>query len=123
MTRRAWIVRGALVVLYLTLAVWAYTAGKGYKIFVDNTDPSVAGAITIAIDGATPVRVRLGGYTGIMVKGMGRHEIKVIREGAADFIGTFKFPPNCTAAAISVSGIKPGNEIVVVPVDPDTKDR
>jgi len=123
MTKRSMIVRGALLALYIAVGIWAYSTGKGYKIFVDNTDPAVAGAITVAIDGATPVKVRLGGYTGIMVKGTGSHRIKIMREGAPDFIGEFRFPPESTAAALAVSGIRPGSEIVVTPVEPETRDR
>lgn len=123
MTRRSMIVRGVLAAAYVALAVWAFGAGKGYKVFVDNTDMSVAGAVTVAIDGATPVKVRQGGFTGIMVKGTGTHKVKIVREGSPDFIGEFKFPPKADAVAIAVSGIKPGAEIAVVPVPADTTDR
>lgn len=118
MNLRSLVVKVSLAVVYLVLAVWAYGAGKGYPLYIDNTDLSKPTMLSVVIDGKSPVRVREGAYTEIMVKGARKHTISLVLPSGAEYRETFRFPAGAQAAEIRVPELAPGSEPVVRSVLP-----
>ncbi|HAP43710.1 MAG: hypothetical protein A2087_04175 [Spirochaetes bacterium GWD1_61_31] len=123
MSKKTLMARGLFVAAYLLLAIWAYTTGKGYVVFINNYATGESVEVFVTLDKASPVRIRRGGFVPLMVKGKGTHQIMVRREGAADFEGAFVYPRSAEALSIAVAMIMPGQELVVVPVSAALEER
>jgi len=123
MKNKTVIVRSVVVLLYILLGIYSYTTGKGFKVMINNYSAAGASDVTISIDNASPVRIRRGGLTTVIVKGKGTHSVRIRKDGASDVTGTFSFPKNAEAVSLLVSGLVQGQDFIAIPVSADLEEH